>query len=474
MKAKEKKRIFICQITENSLRVVKCLFNHGAKRRFVGLEVEELPSDTDDRRLARRLNAVLDKLGYRDDSVIITLARSQATCRYFKVPTQAQDEIERIISLQAPRYLPYPAAELVTGYQTILSDKEGYSHINLVIVHNDIIEHILRIFQEVHIQNVRIILSSFGLCDFYYYIEPKEPGAVMLIDIDSHQVELAIVFRKKVLFSRWFKVDQLNPNWENLFIDEVNKTQDAYFKEVSQNAPAKIILTGRESKLRELAEPLRKQLTLPVEAFSCTKGINISENLREKILNYDYSFTSLIGLGLGKTEDSLNLLPQNIKAQVRKISRRDAYINLILYIIGIILLLGLGIARNLNSKAFYLEQLKSELDKITKEARPLEDIEKRFRLLQSRSEEGPSSLDLLYELYKSMPSRISLNSFSYEEGNQVVLHCQTAELNSVFEFVSKLENSQVFKNFNIKVRYATKKKTQAGEIVDVEIVCLKK
>lgn len=474
MKAKEKKTVFICQLTESFLKVAKCLLNHNSKRRFVGLEVEEIVADTDDKKLAEKFNAAFKKLGYRNDPVIISLPRSQATCRYIKVPAQAPDEIERIISLQASRYLPYPAGELITSYQAILSDKEGFTYINLVIVHRDIVERYLKIFQEANINRVTIALSSYGLCNFYNYLEPEGLGSVMVIDIDSEQVELAIILNKKLVFSRCFKLNQLKADWGNLFIDELNKTQDAYLKELSQETPDKVILMGVEKKLKELAEIIKKQVALPVEIFSCAEKINIPENLSEKILNSDNSFTSLIGLGLERIEESLNLLPQGIKTEVKKVSQRNEYLKLILYILGIILFLSLGVAKNLHNKAIYLEQLKSELNKIAQEARPLEEIEKRFGLLQNRSQARASSLDLLYEIFKTMPPDITLSSFSYEEDNQVILRGQTPELNSVYTFVTELQNSEVFKNFSIKPRYATKKKTQAGEIMDIEIVCSKK
>ena len=51
---------------------------------------------------------------------------------------------------------------------------------------------------------------------------------------------------------------------------------------------------------------------------------------------------------------------------------------------------------------------------------------------------------------------------------------QAQELNSVLAFVAQLEGSAVFKKFNVKIRYATKKKIVSGEIVDFEIACLKR
>lgn len=470
IKTKDKGTIFVCQITEDSLKVIKCLLNN---RQFIGLEIEAIPPDIDAKILTERLIQVFKKLEYNNNPVVISLPRSKVTCRYLKVPTQIPKEIDKIVSLQASRYLPYPAAELIIGYQVLSNDKEGYSDINLIIVHKDVVSRFIRIFKELKAPKVTIALSSYGLANFYDYIKPEETEVVMIIDINYQQVELAILSHKKLLFSRYCKIDRSVLNWENLFIGEIDKTRDAYLKEVAKEVPSKTVVIGAGKTYQEFASMLNKQADLPVEVLSYDK-INMPEDLLNRILSSDSSFASLVGLGLKDIDESLNLLPRDIKEKIGMLAQRQEQLRLILLISSIIFILGLGIARHLDNKTRYLNQLKIELNKIAKDARALEEIEKRLRFMERRSEKKLSSLNLLYELHQSIPPQISLINLSYEEDNQVILRGQTPELNSVFVFVSQLGKSPIFRNFNIKVRYATKKKTQAGEVVDFEIVCLKK
>lgn len=474
IKFKKRKTTFICQLADSYLKVIKCQISKKLKREFIDLGLEAITADIDDKKLSEKLEQVFKKLGYKNELVIISLARNHATCRYLKVPTQAPEEIERIISLQAPRYLPYPANELITGYQVISVDKEGYTELNLIIVHKDIIQRYIKIFQGLNIKNFKLYLNSYGLFNLYSYIQPEELKTVMLIDIDAEQVELAIASYHKLLFSRYFKFNRTQANWENMFIDEINKTQDAYIKELSKEIPVKIILLAADKISQGLIDILKRHMALPVELLFYVKKVNISSNLSNALLNSNNSFASLIGLGLRDIEESLNLLPQDMKETIKEFAQRKGRLRLILFIVSIILLWGLGIVKNLDNKTNYLNQLKLELNKISKDARPLEDMEKKIKLLESRSEKSSLTLDILYELSQAQPAQISLTNFSYEENNQIILRGQTPELNSIFLFVSQLEKSAVFKNFNIKVRYATKKKTQTAELVDFEIVCLKK
>ena len=470
--SKKKNQIFICQITENALKVIKCLVGNGSKGEFTALEIEAIAPDIEDKKITQKLDQVFKKLEYNHNPIVVSLPRSKTTCRCLKVPTQIPKEIEKIVSLQASRYLPYPAGELITGYQILSTDKEGYSVINLVIVHKDVVERYVRIFKELKVATITIALSSYGLANFYDYINPGSAETVIIVDIDSLQAEVAIVNQKKVFFSRYFKINRTEPNWQNLVINEINKTRDVYLKEAFKDAPTKIMVIDARRTYSELVTVMNKQVGLPVEVLSYDK-INLSDDYLNKILISDNSFANIVGFGLKAVEESLSLLPQDMKEVTKIFLRRKEQLRLTSLIIGIILMLGLGIAKNLDNKARYLKQLKIELNKIAKEAKPLEEITRRLEFIQNRSEKKLFSSDVLYELHQSIPNQTSLINLSYEEDNELILRGQAPELNSVFIFVSQLEKSAVFKSFNIKVRYATKKRTQTGEVVDFEIVCLK-
>jgi Tfp pilus assembly protein PilN len=296
----------------------------------------------------------------------------------------------------------------------------------------------------------------------------------MLVDIDVPNIEVAVTARQKVLFSRYFKLDRSQPDWRSVFVDEIIKSQDAYLKEVQGGPITKVVILGKDNFRQEFAQTLREQAQFAVESLSLDKKIDMPENIRNKLTGIEASFFNLLGLGLGTQEDSLILLPLELKGEARRRVYNRRHLKTVLWLAIIIILWAITTAKNLDNKARYLALLKGEVNKLAKEARPLEDAEKRFKILENRNAKQVLILDMLQELYRILPQAISLNTLSYDENNQIILRGQTAELNSVFSFVAQLEGSAAFKRYNIKVRYATKKKIQTGEIVDFEIVCLKR
>lgn len=470
-----KKAVFICQIMEGSIKVVKCLTNGGHKRELACLEYHKVPVDADDKVITDALKQALRKAGYANNPIILSLPRSQATCRYIKIPSNDPKEIDRIALLQAPRYFPYQADELVSGYQVISIDKEGYSDINLTIVHKDLIERYQRILRGLKPEKISVTLSSYGLLNLYSYIEPvRELAPVMLAAIDSTQVELAVVFNRKLLFSRAFKLDTLKPQWESLFIDEINKTKDAYLKESGHNPPAKIVILGEEAMAGEISGLLNKHASYIVKALAYRDSLNSSKDLWKDVSDYSGSFAGMIGLGIQDVEKSLNLAPYSVREKERKKSIRKDKVKAFVSIAGIIFILAMGIAKNFDNKYKYLEELKIELNETRESAKGLEDMEARSTMLEERLIKRPSIQDVIYTLHKIVPDQVNLANFIYEEDGEVVLRGQAKELDSVFMLVSGLEKSEAFRDFSIKVRYAAKKVSQSGEIVDFELACLKR
>ena len=468
---KSKKDIFIIQVTEDYLKIIKSRQGPLNKREFIDFEFVRLADGINDKELAEKTKSLLKKLNYNNNQVILSLPRHQATCRYIKVPAKFPAEIDKIIPFQASKYLPYPIQELITGYQIISTDKEGYSYINLNIVHKDIVLGYLSFLNPLGIKNFSIILSSYGLCNLYSEIAPLS-NVSMVVDIDDNYVELIVVSQKKLSFSRSLKISQ-QQNLENILSEEIKKTNNAYVKETGQaSAPGAIIFTSKNIS----AQDLSVKISMPVEVSDyCSKVCPQSaQAVCEKIKATGLSVAGLIGLGLKEISAELNILPENIKQLRIRAFKKKELIKSAVTILLTALMFTFAVMKDLDNKRHYRDKLKIELDKISKEAKTLEEIERRFVLLESEAKYRLMALEVLYELHKIMPKDIHLSSFIYEDDKQIALRGQTPELNYVLELVSGIEKSKAFSNFTCKLRYATKKKTQMGEIIDFETICLKK
>ncbi|MFA4888413.1 MAG: pilus assembly protein PilM [Candidatus Omnitrophota bacterium] len=472
-KGRAKSEIFVCAIDESSLKVVKFACAGAFKREAADLEEVLLPPG-DDLTISKAVALALKKLDYKNQPVVVSLPRHLATCRYLKIPSSVPAEIERMVNLQAPRYLPYPAEELISAYQILEVAKDGYAHVNLVIAHKDVVNRYLGYFKDLKPKKLSLILSSFGLLNLYNQHKSTEANPIIFIDLGAQQAELAVIEKKKLLYSRAFKIDFGLPDKDKLFIEEVHKTLSVYSRELAKQPPEKVYLVAGLKTPDGALSLLKENLGLPVEAVKLTGKIKFSQQALKKLALVNDSFAIASGLGSEENPASLCLLPAALKEKSRDSLQRKEYLRSGAFILIIFLIWAVGLSKTLDNKAKYAERLKAELGKISKEARPLEETEKRLALMEARQQKKLSCLDTVYELHQITPEAVTLVNFNYDEDKEIILRGQAKELNSLFDFMQLLEKSAVFRKFNSKIRYATQKKTTTGDYVDFEIACSRK
>ncbi|MFH1338992.1 MAG: pilus assembly protein PilM [Candidatus Omnitrophota bacterium] len=442
----KKKGGFICQINPESLQVVSWQIIKN-KPEVLKTEIEPITQDLNDEQISERLNRLFKRLGLNKEPIIISLPRILATCRYLKLPSCESAEIERMAKFQAGRFLPYPADELVVGFSLIRRDSQGYSFVNLIIVHRDMVERLLKILKQWKTQIEAILLSSYAPAYWYRKIKPKqEQKPVMILNVEQSNGEIAVVCQGNLLFSRAFKLPESKSEIYRCIAEEVDKTLKSYQKETAEAQPANLILTGLTEELLKDIKDLK--LNLPIEYIT---GNPLAAVAGERI------------------ESCLNLLPPREKEKRKKLSLTKEYLRIICLIFGIIFFLSLGLLITLHNKKVYLSRLKQELEIISPQVKAIEDMDKRIRIIGTQIWQMPKAIDALYEIYRFLPKEISLTALIYEENNQIVLRGQTRDLSAVFNAVSTFEKSGLFSN--VKVRYATRKKIQIQEVIDFEIVC---
>lgn len=470
MRTKKNKTVFICQFTPESCIAVKYLSARSPRKGFLGYASEGLSCLEDEASLRQAVKPVFAKLKYKHCPVIISLPSQQATCRFLKIPAQDPKEIERIVYLQASQYLPCPIEDLAVGYQIVSCDKEGYTNVNLIIVHQKVIASYLKALNELKPKKVSIVLSSYGLCNYYHYTSPGQQGTVMIIEVDSFGIELAVLVKHKLLFSRSFKIDISDPRWQDMALKEIDKAKGAYLKRLSQEDLDKIVVIDTGQVSRKLADGLAAVAGLPVELNTLLKDDKISADVMGK----ERSLAGLIGFGLESCPATLNLLPHDLKKEINRAVQRKELFRAFLSIPIIIILFGLGIVKTLQNKSDYLDRLKSELNKIKQDALPLDEIDKKLQIFKKPKEGAFSIMDMFLELSRIIPENVSLSHLSYGEKKEIILRGQAPVLNLVSEFVTKLQFSEVFKGFDVRLKYMTQRKSMAQEGVVFEVICLKK
>jgi Tfp pilus assembly PilM family ATPase len=472
---RKKDIITALEITDRYLKIAQSAWIKN-KREIVALEAKALSGGIDDKAIAGEISGLFKaKFIKKDQRIILCLPRYLVTTRYLKVPSRNPVEIEQIIGLQAPKYLPYPSEELISGYYLIGQDSEGYSQIFLVIVHRDVINRHLKIIKDSGLLVTMVLVSSYGLYNWYLssHANLEMSGPLVVVNIDYTYQDLEVISKGKLIFSRSFSVEakpqdptQINI-WQDKIIEEINRSLVAYQKDNIDKNPAKIVITGSSKNITGLEKKISGALSLPVEIASSLEKVSLKDKSRWE--NTNFSFTSLIGMALGSPLESLDLLPKETREKKIILVQKKEWLKALILFIGLLLTILLWITKNLYDKTNYLKRIEADLNKIAPEAKSLEVIKNQLEIIREQFNVPASSIDVLAEFYRLTPREITFNSLAFDEKNQLVVKGQAQDLSDVFKFVTTLEKSEYFQG--VSVKSATKRKTQLIEVADFEIVC---
>lgn len=467
----KKNEVFVLQVEDEFLKILKAS-PKGASVRVLALEAIKVSGGLENPDMAIQAKILLSKLGYRNQPLIICLPRKSATCHYLKIPSKKTNEIERMITYRASRLLPYEISELITGYEFIRSDNQGYSHINLSIIHRKVIVKLSELFNQFGGKNIFFALSPYGVSNLFFYDNPNSKELAMLIDADLNRIEVSIVRQEKLVFSRSFRTPDFSKQSDNLVLDEIMKTTESYKKETAIELPENCYIFAEETLAARLTGILN-QLGLKATKGQRTKRIISQTGELDSLLNSKSSYFSLIGLPLIRLPQSLNLLPFNQKNQMQRTDRLKELLTtgfLVAMILGVWFLAGF---KNYENKQQYLANIERQLQQISKEAAPLERMERRLHILKKQAQDKTPVIDFLYASYKNIPEGVYLRNLSYEDQEELILKGDAPELNKVFEYVNRLADSQVLLGYEVEVKQATKKRS-GDSLVSFEIICEKR
>jgi len=414
MKAKNGKRLFLCEITEQRLILAVLACEKNNRRRFISLDTQQLAQDSFEQG-SRQLQELFRARRYAKEPVVVSVPHKYATSRFLRIPASSDVEIEKIVSLQASRLLPAASDELITGFQVISKDKDGYSRVNLIIVQKAAIDRYCALMQQSGIRDFSITLSSIGLFNLCETHMARTPGITALIEIDGPQAEICFCSKEALMFSRSFILPE---NWKQGLADEYRKTEESFLKENPGNSPAAILLAGPPSLYPQLAELKAFSPAIRQEPLRYWENIVADESFLSAMKTAVISPASLIGTGLKDIPPSMDFLPPELKKAKKSKGVRSELVTAGTFLLASCLIVGAAFNKQLADRQMVMQKLSAELSLIEKEARRIELIEKKYSGLALA---GNSCLQFLTETHRVIPTGISLSGFIYEGPKQLTL-----------------------------------------------------
>ena len=461
-------------LTKGELKVAYLKISSGDRRVIdvVKRDLREVPEEE----LPKILQSVLKELRVKRCRAIYTISSNVVTTKNIEIPSLDPDEIRSIIDLQAGRHTPYSREEILVGYITIGVFQRNYTKVLLIIANRDQIKQQLAVFDEAGLKVEKVLFAPEGIALFYAQalnIKPEDLP-VGIIDVAGQSTDFVVQYNRTVATCRNIPIGMAQlvkegqPAQDKL-IEELLRSLEAYQNEDINKLPETFILSSDDAKIKELQPVLQEKLKANVKIMPYLDRIKASQPVMLKFVSEysDDSFLDVIAMSSTMNELQVDLTPDELKVQ-RAIEEkgREMIKSAIYALVLLVLICGMFFSK-LYFKDVYLEQLKDEYVKKRRAVAILDRVAQKTQIVKDYVNSRLESLDALEELYRLTPDDIYLNSVLLDENGTISIQGISESMSRVFNFVSDLEDSELFKS--VKTKSTTAKKDRGKDVAAFEI-----
>lgn len=474
------------QSTRTSIEIDKNYIKIAEARPFKnGLIISRLISSNvtalDDDDISNMVNGIIQSENIRTSNLSVLISRDRVMLKYMKLPSSNKDELDSMISFEVAKQIPYSVEEVVYDYKIISSDSQGYSNVIIAIAHNKEIEKIRNLFKFVTKVSFSLRLSSEALYNWYIKIYPdyEKSKRVCILDVDADSTEIVVIFNEEVEFTRTISIGSLvlgtTISQDILqaarFIEELRRSIDIFLKQKG-NDEEKIdecLITGAVSIKDNLTLVIEKELGLKSSYVNFLATMPIAEYAlgHEGVPEYISVCSLCASLFIN---NGMNLIPK----EARKREEFHLKAKKVLFSTAVLTIIALTFfgffCVKLYQRRIFLERLTDMYKKIAPQASIVEEKTRKLNIVKASFKEGVSSLDVIYSLYKIIPSNITLVDFDYDSEKMLASFRGTApSMADVLKLNSLLEGSGKFKN--VESRSLSERRLSGILVIDFQIQC---
>jgi len=406
----------------------------------------------------------------KDLEVFVVLSRNKITVRRVDLPSHDPKEIEQMLGLYLVRQIPYQKEEVFWAYQNLGFDGVSNSHLILGVVLKNVFKNIINSFGQVNILPEAILMSSQGLIHYVAdALKDKLAGlnSYLILDIDVNYSDLILVYKQKLGSSVVIVqgADQLiTVQDKDKFGLELKSAIAALNNEVPDAKPEKIFLTGASTNQLTFVEALLvKDFNFTVQYVSSREYDSFSSGRVKNI-----SLSAILGFSFAIAKEDMRFVIPELQIKKEMKTKAQQLMILGICLVYILIISGAISLVSLIKKQYHAAGLKTKVEQLSKEAKDLEDITNKLKVIKQYVNPKSSVLSVLYELSRLSPESIVITNFNWEWQKSLSFKGYAQQISDILNFTNTLSSSETFKG--AQNRYTRRRKVKDKEVIDFEIM----
>lgn len=419
--------------------------------------------------------------------VLLNIPRHMTMARLIRLPSTNEEEISKIVKIEALKFVPCADEEIVSSYRIIEKFDDGYSSVLVVAMMSAAVQKQVDVLKSAGVKDVEIIaLGSESLLMWYLLArEKKDDNGVLVVNIDAHYVDMNIIDGEKLVFTRGIVCD----GSENL-LEEFQASMAMYQKSTGKPVGT-VVLTGNTLKVKAcqglwarekglLIETIGQMEHMPVKLHDLDSSFSEKWSgipparragcgMKESFVadTGSSSFVELMGLSMKAKEICINLLPDAMAARNRLRSLKGILIRTAVLAVLVLVLIGGLLVKKLNDKAVYLTRINAEIARIEPQAAKTRTMLKSVKVIKEQMFKRPLSIDVVGDLSRLAPDGILLMMIDFERERSLTVRGTAPSLSDTLKYMNVLAGLPYLQD--VKIRNVSKKKAEGGEETEFEI-----
>jgi Tfp pilus assembly PilM family ATPase/Tfp pilus assembly protein PilN len=458
-------------------RLAKLMMATASPFSIQRLNASVLPEPADDPVAALRALLSAQPLGARQVGLLI--GRELFSLRTLELPSADPKEIASMLELQLGKLTPYPRADILSGWTTIGSFREGYTKVLLAVARKEPIAAVLQWLKTKGITPQWVGVSTEGLHSWWTHLAKPQGASAgagqlsALIDVDGTATDCAILSENRLLFTHSITIgadqlageEQVKMRW----MAELVRLPRILLHEDVKGQIGYGLLTGTTQGLQPLVEQLSAQWGVTVEVIDSLAPCAPSATLIQSASRSRVSYTALAGLMAMGATPKIDLIPQETRVSQALGLRSKQLARLVGSLSVIVLLVAtLSLERIVILKR-YLSQLHQRLSSYEQVALEVAQKGKAMRRVRAWLDPSNGLLEVFRALASAVDPEITVTQVSLESGKPIRVRGKAGTIAGAFAFANRLKEGNAFAS--VTAHPVLRQQRDADTGAEFEIVC---
>jgi hypothetical protein len=411
-------------------------------------ETEHGKWSSEDGSLRAALSAFVKRFEVAADDVYSVLPRHDMTARILTLPSQDEEEIGNMIRLSAEEYVPYPVEELVVDQCILQKLATGGSRVMAVFAHRDLVDTHVAILHAAGIDPERIYVSSACLASAVRTLEVA-PERYAMVNLGSGGLEVLAFHGHRLEYARgiattqdWSTAHEADSEAIHELSMELRASLAAHRRETDDGLGAEHVYVCSEwMDVKPVCDVLTHESERACEPANFVNSLIVDN--REKVPHLPLVLMGAALTVQGRAGIAINLVPESLTrvrhaATMKKQAKRTAVLA------GALLIVLLGLyGQGVYQRTAYIGELQTQADSIRGAATGVAAKVRELMTIQERVSRQGTILELWANIADIAPNDLTIESFSYDREENLVIAGRAMDRTLVDRFADNLRGLSV-------------------------------